>query len=757
MRRRLADLELVGPATHRWYDRRMRDLSMRGFVAATVLAVTYTAELRAEEKKSENRETPFSAEDRAYWAFQPLRRPAPPIVKHRDRGRNPIDALILARLEAAGLEPAPEADRRTLLRRACFDLHGLPPTPEEVAAFESDPRPDAYERLIDRLLASPRYGERWARHWLDLVRYAETDGYNQDAERPHAWRYRDYVVRSLNEDKPYDRFLAEQVAGDELFPDDFQALVATGFLRHWPYEYNQRDVPQQRMHILNDLTDVAGHVFLGLTIRCARCHDHKFDAITQRDYFRLQAFFAPLMAHERAAPPLPEHREAHERQQRAWETATAGIRKSIADLEAKYLLPELRRRREAFPKETQAVFDKPDAQCSPYEKQIAALARRQFALTAAEINPLIKGDDGKRWDALRQQLAKFDHLRSKQSPGLMSASDVGPIAPPTFVPGEGSLDDASTHIAPGFLSVLDPSPAQAQPTATSTGRRTALARWLTSPQNPLVARVMVNRLWHHHFRRGLVATPNDLGRQGEKCTHLELLDWLASEFIASGWSLKHVHRLMMTAATYRQASLVSPSRRAAAVDLDNKLLWRMHSGRLEAEAVRDTILAVSGELNHRMEGPSVYPELPSGISVRHAWPATKSAAERNRRSIYLFVKRNLLHPLLDSFDMPDPHESCARRQITTTAPQALILLNGDWSLDRAVAFANRLQAWQGDRRDMIRQAYRIAYGRPPSNEEIAVGLDFLETQASLVSRRPAAALVDFCHALLNSNELIWVD
>ncbi len=747
----------------------------------------------------------FSAEDRAYWALRSVRRPAVPRVRNAAWVRGTIDAFVLARLEAAGIAPPPEADRRTLIRRASFDLHGLPPTAEHVDEFLSDRRPDAYERLIDRLLASPRYGERWARHWLDLVRYAESDGYNQDAERPQAWRYRDWVIEAFNADMPYDRFIAQQVAGDELWPHDPQALAATGFLRHWPYEYNQRHVPQQRTHILNDLTDVTGQVFLGLTIGCARCHDHKFDPILQLDYFRLQAFFAPLVERDVVAVP-PAEREDHERRLAAWQAATRDLRRQIDELEAPYRQRERRQRMSVFPKETQAIIDKPEGERSPWERQIAALAEKQLIIAPADCEKLLKGEDRKQWDALRRELARFDAQRPTDLPVVMTVADVGPEAPPTVIPGNGDESKPGEGIAPGFLTILEPSPAKPARTTHGTGRRTALARWLTDEDNPLVARVMVNRLWHHHFRRGLVASPNDVGRQGDVLTHPELLDWLASELIASGWRLKHLHRLMMTSAAYRQASAVPPSAAALAADPENKLLWRMRSGRLEAEAIRDNLLAASGELNSAMGGRSVYPELPAAISARHEWKPSPSAAERNRRTVYMFVKRNLLHPLMESFDVPDPHESCARRQVTTTAPQALLLLNGDWALDRAAVMAGRvLREAEGGESEgvgsrfrghpaqhssqtsaatkstpdpvLVAHAYRRALARPPSADELALGVRFLERQASLIARRlaagqpvrlptdtrsaddrpRAAALVDLCHALLNVNEFVYVD
>jgi hypothetical protein len=758
---------------------------MRRFaiLAVAILAVVWPA-TRRQGNAAEKNADPFSAEDRAYWLFQPVRRPAVPRVHNAGWLRNPIDAFVLVKLEAAGIHPSVDADRRTLIRRVYFDLHGLPPTPQQVDEFARDPYPDAYERLVEGLLASPRYGERW----LDLVRYAESDGYNQDAERPHAWRYRDYVIAALNQDKPYNRFVAEQVAGDELAPQDHDALAATGFLRHGPYEYNQRNVTQQRLHILNDLTDVTGQVFMGLTIGCARCHDHKFDPLLQKDYFRLQAFFAPMIDRDVAVASGGQQRE-HDRRLSQWQAATREIREQLDQLEAPYRQRERRQRISLFPKEIRAIFAKSAEQRSPWEAQIIALAEKQLVIAPADCEKLMSGDDKKRWNAMRKELAKFAAQKPSELPTVMTVADIGPRAPPTRIPGEEASSAEDAAVPPGFLSILDPGPAIANPTAGGTGRRTALARWLTDENNPLVARVMVNRLWHHHFRRGLAATPNDLGRQGDALTHPELLDWLSSELMTHGWSLKHLHRLMVTSATYRQASATPPSTSARAADPDNKLLWRMRPGRLEAEVIRDSLLAVSGELAHSMGGSSAYPELPPAISTRHEWKPSPNAAERNRRTIYLFVKRNLLHPLMESFDAPDPHESCARRQVTTTAPQALILLNGEWMLDSAAALAGRLvRETQGLSagspadsqlaRSLVARAYRLVLAREATNEDLALGVEFLGRQSALVTRRlsagqparlpagvtigdgdraRAAALVDLCHALLNANEFVYVD
>ncbi|MFN3484561.1 MAG: PSD1 and planctomycete cytochrome C domain-containing protein [Planctomycetota bacterium] len=646
-------------------------------------------------------EKEITSRDREFWSFRPPRDPAPPEVRSPGLCRNPVDRFIQARLETEGLTPAPEADRRTLIRRLTYDLHGLPPTPEEVEAFERDPAPDAYERLVDRLLADPRYGERWARFWLDLVRYAESDGHRQDAYRPHAWRYRDYVVRAFNEDKPYDRFILEQLAGDEIAPDDPSILVATGYLRLGMYEYNQRDVPRQWADILNDLTDVTADVFLGLGMGCARCHDHKFDPLLQKDYYALQAFFAAVLWRDDLSLAAPREREAYRTARAAWEEKTAAVRADMAVLERPYLERAAQAATAKFPPETQEILRKPEAARTPYERQIAALAERQILYEQSLIDGKIKGPDRERWSALKRRLADFDAFRPDPLPPAFAATDVGPEAPPTRIPGH----PARGPIAPAFPQVLGFPPPDIVPVGkTSTGRRTALARWLARPDHPLTARVMMNRLWQRVFRRGLVATSSDFGRLGEAPSHPELLDWLACRFVESGWLVKSMHRLLLTSAAYRRSSIhpdPGPGRRK---DPQNRWLWRATPRRLEAEEVRDAFLAVAGELDGAAGGPS-------------------ADATGSRRTIYTKVLRNTRDPLLQVFDAPDAFTSVPERLSTTTAPQALLLMNGAWVLRRAEAFAARLRRLPLEER--VAAAYRLAFGREPGSEERRRAEEFL--------------------------------
>ncbi len=476
----------------------------------------------ATEDKTARLPGQISEADRQWWAFQPLKTPALPKVGDPTWEQNPIDRFIRSRLDAEGLQPSPPADRVALIRRVTFDLIGLPPTADEVTAFVTDTAPDAYEKLVDRLLASPRYGERWARHWLDLARYGESDGFRQDEYRPNAWRYRDYVIDAFNSDKPYDRFVREQLAGDELAPDEPAALIATGFLRHTIYEYNQRDARAQWQDMLNDVTDVTGDVFLAMGVGCARCHDHKFDPILQKDYFRLQAFFAPMMP---ATTPVASRSQLAEYQKKlaVWEEQTAPIRKKLGEVEKaeKDRLESMMTIK--FPQDVQSMVHKPNDERLPLEKQLVGLVFRQVQYEHDHMK--LKDPDLKQQTELQKELAQFDSLKPAPLPVAMTIKDVGSEAPPTTIPKK----TAAAPLAPGFLTILDESPAAIAPPPgmASTGRRTALAEWLTRPDNRLTSRVMVNRVWQYHFGRGLVATASDFGKLGEPPSHPELLDWLA--------------------------------------------------------------------------------------------------------------------------------------------------------------------------------------------------------------------------------------
>lgn len=687
-----------------------------------------------EQEKVASKHSPgkISDEDRKWWAFQPLQSVAPPKVDNPLWKVNPVDRFLFARLQAEGLKPSQSADRLTLLRRVFFDLTGLPPTQKDVEAFLADTSPDAYERLVDRLLASPRYGEKWARHWLDLVRYSESDGYRIDDYRPNAWRYRDYVIRAFNADKPYDRFLHEQLAGDELFPGDPEALIGTGYLRHWIYEYNQRDVRSQWQSILDDVTDVTGEAILGLGLGCARCHDHKFDPLLQKDFYRLQAFFAGIQPNDYEVFATAEQRRAHREEMDAWtakgkeildqiETLTKAERKSAENGAIK-----------KFEGDIQKMLRKPEAERSPFEKQIAALAYRQVTYEFDRLEN--KKDKNEKLAALHEELVKVAGPKPKPLPVGLAVRDVGPEAPPISIPKKSRGEP----IAPGYLTILDPNPADIVPALNgdSTGRRSTLAKWLTRTDHPLTARVFVNRVWQQHFGQGIVNTPSDFGKLGEKPSHPESLDWLASNFVAEGWSVKKLHRQILTSQAYRQSATQPASEMALRKDPQNRLLWRMSTRRLQAEQIRDAILTVTGKLDLSEGGPGVESSVP-------------------RRSIYTKQMRNSRDPLMEVFDVPEGVASVGLRNVTTTPTQALLLINGPFMIAQAKAMANRIEE-TGDGPTRVEAAFRLAFGRTPTPQEVQQSLAFIAEQSARAGRSDAA-WVDFCQVLLNANEFVYID
>jgi len=680
---------------------------------------------------------PSSAAAKSWWAFQPLKKVAIPVVEGERWARNPIDRFIFQRLKKEGLSPAPEADRATLIRRLYFDLVGLPPNPEAVDAFVKDSEPQAYERLVDGLLASPRYGERWARHWLDLVRYADSDGYRIDDYRPHAWRYRDYVIRSLNEDKPYNRFVQEQLAGDELWPHDPQALIATGYLRHWIYEYNARDVRGQWTTVMNDLTDTTGDVFLGMGVQCARCHDHKFDPILQKDYYRLQAFFAPILPREDLIAATDTERREYAERLAVWEKKTAALRSQLEAIEAGYRSKAEEGAVKIFPPDIQVMIRKPAAERGSFEHQLAELAYRQVYYEYGRLETKMKAEDKERVLALKKQLAAFDKEKPEPLPVAFGATDTGKPAPPVFIPKRGK-----EPVDPGFLTVFDPRPAEigkAPRAPGSTGRRATLAHWITSPTNGLTARVIVNRIWGWHFGKGLAANASDFGKLGEAPSHPELLEWLATTFTSGpldfrfqksgetgkqlyfNWSLKKLHRLIVTSATYRQASNHPREAMFRVKDPENRLYWRGDTRRLQAEQIRDSLFAISGELSLKEGGPGAISTEP-------------------RRSIYTRVMRNNRDPLLDVFDLPLFFQSSSSRDTTTTPVQSLMLFNSQAMLLRARALATRLQREApNSESEQVERAYQLAFGRSPTGAELDDVKRFLQEQAGRIDVKEAGS------------------
>jgi hypothetical protein len=666
-----------------------------------------------------------------HWAWHKPVRPAVPTLHSVSRlnVKNPIDNFIAAELEKRGLTVAPQASREQLVRRVTFDLIGLPPTPEEIDAFVRDPSPDAWEKVIDRLLTSPRYGERWGRHWLDLARYADSNGYEFDEARPDAWRYRDYVIRSFNADKPFDRFILEQLAGDELATGDRDGLIATGFNLLGPDMTDSSDPAQRRLNTLNDMTDTAGLAFLGLTIACARCHDHKFEPIPQADYYRLQAFFAPAAFRRDRSIASKEQTASYDAANAKYLEATKDLREAIDSLEGPYRAKLLDKKLARLSEEAQAAHQTPVGQRTGGQQELVAETKRLVVVSAGEIEKAMPPDDQKRLKTLQSRVKALDSLKPAPLPVAMGLTDNTGPPPKVHVLERGELKNPAAEVQPGFPAIVAPG---SKPLVESGDRRLALARWIASPENPLTARVIVNRLWQHHFGRGLVATPSDFGLRGDRPTHPELLDWLATEFVkpADGrpWSLKRLHKLMLTSATYQQSTLASAD--STSKDPENHLLSRMNRLRLEGEAVRDSLLAVSGRLNLKEGGPVV--TAPDGGC---------------RRSVYLFARRNLRHPFLEAFDLPDSNLSCPRRERSTTAPQALALLNATEAATAAKALADRLAKEGADEPERIERAYRLVLGRPPSAPE-------RERAAKFLRESP---LSELCRALFNTNEFVYLD
>ncbi len=730
---------------------------------------------------------PPSAEQREkHWAFLPVQRPALPDVSDPTWSRNPIDRFVLARLEADGVKPVASADRRTLIRRLYLDLIGLPPTPDEVRVFLEDASPDAVARVVDNLLARPQYGERRARHWLDVVRYAETNGYERDGAKPHAWRYRDYVIDALNRDKPYSRFLTEQLAGDEVDGSDASAQIATTFLRLGTWDDEPADAMVDRYDQLDDVLGTAATAFLGITLRCARCHDHKFDPYSQVDYYRMLAVFQPLTRPQDGRTDL-DRRVGTESElaayhegisrvdaeiNRVWDRIEALVKPEIGRLFAppeKTPRGKSPRKRTSLPQELGKALQTEPSKRSQSQRNLVKFFAAKLEAEARGIAP----DEVKAaLKPLDDRIAAIKASEPKEPPRAYIWYEDGPKSPKTHILKRGDPSRPGATVEPGVPAVLTArQPDPPRPTVRSTGRRLWLARWLTSPENPLVARVIVNRIWQFHFGEGLVASSNDFGVMGDPPTHPELLDWLASELVASGWRLKPLHRMIVLSQTYQRSSEFDSE--ASRIDPNDALLWRWRQRRLEAEVVRDTILAVSGQLNPRMGGPSFYPTLPRAVLEGQSRPGEgwgkSDDREQARRSIYIFVKRSLAVPELELLDAPDNTSSCERRTVSTTGPQALTFLNGAFIQEQARHFAGRLLAEAGQAAsDQVERAFVIALGRPPRPEESRAALAFLETQERQIQTDAAItgedgtmpnarrkALESFCLVVLNMNEFVY--
>jgi hypothetical protein len=641
-----------------------------------------------------------------HWAFQTIRPISLPAVKQKDWARNAIDAFVLAKLEQRDWKSAPVAPPEALLRRVYLDLTGLPPTLADQQRFLDAPSAEALDRVIDELLNRPAYGERWARHWLDVVRYADSNGYERDAEKPFVWRYRDYVINAFNADKPFDQFILEQLAGDEFPETSSETMIATSLQRlgHWDDE--PADPPTDRFDQLDDIVSTTAQAFLGLTLGCARCHDHKFEPLSTRDYYSMVAIFNPLQRPQRGRTEL---------------AMPAGAREELAALAER-------------------------------DNEVARLKQQTNLLAPAEIDRRI------------QQLREA----TPDLPQAYIFHEPSPKPPATHVLLRGSPARPGDAVPPAVPAVLvkeqPPFPASSQRTSQ---RRLGLARWIASPDNPLTARVIVNRVWQQHFGQGLVRTPNDFGVMGEPPTHPELLDWLAHWFVHDArWSLKKLHRLILTSSAWRMSKAANPAYTAS--DPEDRFLWRAPYRRLEVEAIRDSMLAVSGRLNLKMSGPGMKPRiqqaaLEANTDKESIWKPSDET-EASRRTIYAFIKRGLVVPMLEVMDLGDTVHSCPQRQITTVAPQALSLFNGEFVNQQARHFAARLLAEAGiEPAQQIQLAWRLALCRPPTNAEITAMLEFREQEATTndgdgsMSNADAqrAALEQMCRVILNLNEFVY--
>ena len=720
-----------------------------------LLFIALTGLIQAEEKEKANAPklaplAPFekyNPEDRGRWAYQTPKRPEVPKVENTAWVKTPVDAFVLARLERGGVMPAKAADRSILLRRVTVDLTGLPPSPEEIDAFVSDPSPNAYANVVERLLASPHYGERWGQHWLDVVRYADTDGFEYDALRPDAWRYRDYVVKSFNNDKPFDRFILEQLAGDEFAPGDQESLAAVGFnrLAAWRKNAGNQDEDMNRNEVLTEQANAVGAVFMGTTMACARCHDHLFDPIKQSDYYRLQAFFAPAVFKETSLAS-PEAQKAWDAKAKSVKAEMEKVKKAMADMEQDWKKRLLEAKRSQLSEAERQALAVPTDQRNAEQKALAAQAN---FLLASKVD-----DTGRKFlkelkDRKKAMMAALDDIELRMPeplPAVWGIADERKNIPQIHILDRGMHASKGNRVGPRVpgLFLPDDSPEYEDDNhSNSTGRRLALARWLASSQNPLTARVMVNRLWHYHFGRGIVATPNDFGAQGAPPTHPELLDWLATEFVQQKWSVKAMHRLMVLSSTYQTASEGEPEKLSAtgqSKDPGNNLFWRYNRRRIEAEAVRDAMLNVAGDFNPKAGGPAVLvpvqPVLVEQLYKPKQWAVTTDPSEHHRRTVYLIAKRNLRLPFMEAFDAPDLQNSCARREQSTHALQSLELLNGSFSNDQARVFAGRLLKEKGwDPNALVQRAFRLATGREPTAQETQIAARFLSEQSVLLRQR----------------------
>ncbi|MGL4419488.1 MAG: PSD1 and planctomycete cytochrome C domain-containing protein [Gemmataceae bacterium] len=696
---------------------------------------------------------------RNYWAYRPVVVPAVP--KTKNAAAHPIDALLLAKLEAKGLSFSPPAEKLALLRRAAYDLTGLPPSLQQVDAFLKDSSPDAFAKVVDELLASPRYGEKWGRHWLDVVRYGETNGYERDDAKPFAWKYRDYVIRSLNEDKPYTQFVREQLAGDELPKPTAETITATGFYRIGIWDDEPADPKQALFDGYDDYVSVVGQGFLAMTLNCARCHDHKKDPIPQADYYRMVAFFrdvAPFRAVKDGSTKFNLTDISPEVDRKKYEGELDAFNKKVEQLQEKLRPLEEAAIRKMPPEDQLAVQD----------------GKRKKVLEKAE--KFLEGEEKEQYRKWRDELAKTKFSTTVERSMALSVNNCIVRPAETHILARGnphSVTTDKTRVQPGFPEVLGGGDLKLPPVpkdATTSRRRTILADWIASEKNPLTARVIVNRVWHYHFGKGIVPSTSDFGKLGEGVSHPELLDWLAADFMKQGWTLKRLHRQLMLTQAYQQSSRAAAQPAGLKLDPANTLLWRFNMRRLAAEEVRDSILEASGELRQQLYGPSVYPKIPDAVLAGQSRPGDgwlarmgggydpKKPEQGNRRSIYVHVKRSLQVPILATHDQADTDSSCPVRYTTTVPTQALGMLNGEFTNEQAKALAARVEKeFPGQLEPQLERILRLTTNRPPTAAELQKDVAFVRQLQERDSLTPAVALRRFALLALNLNEFLYLD
>ncbi len=688
------------------------------------------------------------AEYEQHWAFEQPEKLDPPAVENADWARNDIDRFVLAKLEAKGLTPAPEADRRTLVRRLYYDLIGLPPTPEEVEAFARDESPEAYERLVDTLLASPHHGEKWARHWLDVVRYGETNSFERDGAKPNVWKYRDYVIRSLNEDKPYDQFVREQIAGDELEEVTDDSIIATGYYRLGIWDDEPADELQSKADEMDNLVSTTSQAFLGLTVGCARCHDHKIDPIPQKDYYGMVAFFGDV---------TPYGARGDQSTNSQWDLSGKDIKQQRR---------RLFRKRRALTKESTALEQAAIARMPGEDQRKTETDEREIVLEAKLADHQTEAERELYEDLKRQLAGVEEELAALPPPNqALALATCEPHPEPTHVHLRGNPHVLGDEVGPRFPELFEdeqPTIESAPEGVRSAGRRRVLADWIASPDNRLTGRVIANRVWQHHFGRGIVRSASNFGQLGTPPTHPELLDWLAAWLVEHEWRLKSLHKLIVTSSAYRMSS--APNAEALAIDPANDLFWRFDLRRLTAEEVRDSSLAVSGQLLRTVYGPSVFPKLSQEVLATQSvpgagWDTSPEAAEAaKRRSVYIHIKRSLIPPELANFDFPETDNSCEARFNTVQPSQALSLMHGQFLQEQAAALADRAIAeGPADLEGRVAFTLQQVTQRDPSAEDISDSLQLIDRYQTAHGLSPDAAFDQFCVMAMNLSEFVYID